>query len=100
MAAYVVFAREKTRSAAQFDELKKMAVASFQKRRATFLAVHGCQEGREGPKNKNEDIVILEFPSYEAAQARGHSPEYQAAGEPRVRAGDYRCILTESASAK
>ena len=51
MAAYVVFAREKTRSAAQFDELKKMAPASFQKRRATFFAIHGCPEGLEGPKN-------------------------------------------------
>jgi hypothetical protein len=34
-----------------------------------------------------EDITILEFPRYEAAEAR-----YQAASEHGVPGGDYRCI--------
>jgi uncharacterized protein (DUF1330 family) len=70
MAAYIVVTREKTRDAAKLDEYKKMAPASFQKHTATFLAIHGRQEVLEGPKN--EDIVILEFPSYEAALACEH----------------------------
>ncbi len=75
--SYVVITREKTRSAAKLDEYKKIAPASFQKHPATFLAIHGRQEVLEGPKN--DDIVILEFPSYESAQAWYHSPEYQVA---------------------
>lgn len=76
-----------------------MAPANFQKHPATFLAIHGRQEVLEGPKN--EDIVILEFPSYEAAQAWYHSsPEYRAASEHRFQEGDYRFILTEGVAAK
>jgi uncharacterized protein (DUF1330 family) len=98
MAAYVVITREKTRNAAKLDEYKKIAPSSFQKHPATFLAIHGRQEVLEGPRN--EDIVILEFPSYEAAQAWYHSPEYQAASEQRFQGGDYRFILTEGVAAK
>jgi len=60
-----------------------MAPASFQKHPATFLAIHGRQEVLEGPKNEDIIILILEFPSYEAALAWYHSPEYQAASEHR-----------------
>jgi uncharacterized protein (DUF1330 family) len=98
MSAYVVFTREKTRNAAEIDEYRKLTPPSFQKHPATFLAIHGRQEVLEGPQN--EDIVILEFPSYEAALAWYHSPEYQAACEHRFRGGDYRCILTEGVAAK
>jgi uncharacterized protein (DUF1330 family) len=98
MSAYVVFTREKTRNAAKIDEYRKLASASFQKHPATFLAIHGRQEVLEGPQN--EDIVILEFPSYEAARAWYLSPEYQAACEHRFQGGDYRCILTEGVAAK
>ena len=98
MAAYVVITREKTRNAAKLDEYKKIAPSSFQKHPATFLAIHGRQEVLEGPRN--EDIVILEFPSYEAAQAWYHSPEYQAASERRFQGGDYRFILTEGVATK
>jgi len=97
-AAYVIITREKTRSAAELDEYKKIAPASFQKHTATFLAIHGRQEVLEGPKN--DDIVILEFPSYESAQAWYHSPEYQAASKHRFQGGDYRFILTEGVAAK
>jgi uncharacterized protein (DUF1330 family) len=98
MAAYVVITREKTRNAAKLDEYRKMAPASFQKHPATFLAIHGRQEVLEGPLN--EDIIILQFPNYEAAQAWYHSSEYQAACEHRFQGGDYRCILTEGVAAK
>jgi len=97
MAAYVVITREKTRNAAELEEYRKLAPASFQNHPATFLAIHGRQEVLEGPKN--EDIIILEFPSYEAALAWYHSPEYQAACKYRFQGGDYRCILTEGKSA-
>jgi uncharacterized protein (DUF1330 family) len=96
MPAYAVIIREKTRNAAKLDEYKKIAPASFQKHPATFLAIHDRSEVLEGPKS--EDIIILEFPSYDGAQAWYHSPEYQAACEYRFQGGDYHCILTEGVS--
>jgi uncharacterized protein (DUF1330 family) len=97
MAAYAVFIREKTRNAAKLEEYKKTVPASFQKHPATFLAINGRSEVLEGPQS--EGIIILEFPSYEAAQAWYHSPEYQAACEHRFQGADYRCILTEGKAA-
>jgi uncharacterized protein (DUF1330 family) len=93
MTAYAVVIRERTRNAARLDEYRKMAPASFEKHPATFLAIHGRMETLEGPTS--EDIVILQFPSYEAAMDWYHSPEYQAACAVRFQGGDYRCIITE-----
>jgi uncharacterized protein (DUF1330 family) len=93
MPAYAVFIREKTRNAANLDEYKKLVPASFEKHPAKFLALHGRSEFLEGPQG--EEIIILEFPTYKAAQAWYHSPEYQAACQHRFQGGDYRCILTE-----
>src|ERR1700691_2001097 len=77
MPASAVVIREKTRNSAKLDEYRKLAPASFEKHPVKFLAIHGRSEVLEGPKS--EDIIILEFPNYEAAQAWYHSPEYQAA---------------------
>lgn len=96
--AYVVAIREKTRNAASMDEYRKALPAVFQKHPATFLARQGRSEVLEGPQS--EGIVILEFPSYEAAQAWYHSPEYRAAREHRFQGGDYRFILAEGIAAK
>jgi uncharacterized protein (DUF1330 family) len=96
--AYAVVIREKTRNAAQLDEYRKIVAASFQKHPATFLARNGRFEILEGPGS--EGIVIIEFPSYEAAQAWYDSSEYQAAREYRFQGGDYRFILTEGIAAK
>ncbi len=93
MPANAVVIREKTRNPAKLDEYRKLAPASFQNHPAKFLAVHGRSEVLEGPNS--EEIIILEFPSYEAAEAWYHSPEYQAACQHRFQGGDYRCIITE-----
>jgi uncharacterized protein (DUF1330 family) len=80
------------------DEYKKLVPASFQKHPGTFLALRGHSEVLEGPQS--EEIVILEFSTFEAAQAWYHSPEYQTACEHRFQGGDYRCILTEGIAPK
>jgi uncharacterized protein (DUF1330 family) len=98
MPAYAVFIREKTRNAAKLDEYKNLVPASFEKHPAKFLALHGRSEVLEGAQC--EEIIILEFPSYKAAQTWYHSPEYQAASEHRFQGGDYRCILTDGIAAK
>jgi len=47
-----------------------------------------------------EDIVILEFSSYEEATSWYHSPAYRTACERRFQGGDCRCIVTEGVEAK
>ena len=93
MTAYAVVIRERTRNAAALDEYRKMAPGSFEKHPVTFLAINGRMETLEGPAS--EDIVILQFPSYQAAMDWYHSPEYRAACAVRFQGGDYRCIITE-----
>jgi len=93
MAAYVVITRERTRNTAQMEQYKKLAPASFEQHPAIFRAIHGRHEVLEGPAV--EEIIILEFPTYEEAKAWYQSPEYQAACEHRFQAGDYRFIITQ-----
>ncbi len=93
MSAYVLVTRERTRNATQMDEYKKLAPASFRQHPAIFRAIHGRHEVLEGPAL--EEIIILEFPTYEEAKAWYHSPEYQAASEHRFLGGDYRFIIAE-----
>jgi len=98
MAAYIVVTRERTRDAGKLEEYKKLVAPSFQKHPATMRALHGRHEVLEGPAT--EEIIILEFPSYEEAKAWYHSPEYQAAAQHRFQGGDYRFIVTEGVAAK
>jgi uncharacterized protein (DUF1330 family) len=93
MPAYVVVTRERTRDAEQMAEYKKLAPASFHQHPVIFRALHGRHEVLEGPAL--EEIIILEFPDYDAAAAWYHSPEYQAASEHRHQAGDYRFVIAE-----
>jgi uncharacterized protein (DUF1330 family) len=93
MPAYAVFIREKTRNAAKLAEYKKLVPPTFEKHPAKILAINGRSEFLEGAQG--EEIIILEFPNYEAAQAWYNSAEYQAAREHRYQGGDYRCILAE-----
>ena len=98
MPAYVVITREKTRNTAKLELYKQQAPASFEQHPTTFRAYKGRYEVLEG--SAIEDIIILEFPSYEEAEAWYHSPAYQAASEHRFQGGDYRCIITEGVVAK
>ena len=85
--------REKTRNAAKLDVYRNSVAATFQKHPARFLARSGRSEVVEGPQC--EAVIILEFPSYDAAQAWYKSPEYQVIREHRFQGGDFRVIITE-----
>lgn len=98
MSAYVVITREKTRNQSELDQYKRLAPASFEEHPTVFRAYKGRHAVPEGPAI--EDIIILEFPSYEAAEAWYHSPAYQAASQHRFQGGDYRFILAEGNPAK
>lgn len=57
------------------------------------LAAYGRFEVLEGASS--EGVVLIEFPTYEAAKAWYESPAYQSAREHRLAGADYRFILFE-----
>jgi uncharacterized protein (DUF1330 family) len=93
MPAYVIFIREKTRDADQLDRYKEKAQPVFANHPVTFRAYNGRHEVLEGPNA--EGVLILEFPSFDAARAWYHDPVYQDASMHRFVGSDYRCILVE-----
>jgi uncharacterized protein (DUF1330 family) len=93
MPAYVILTREKTRNQTELDTYNQMVPAAFAGHPANFLAMHGRHEVLEGAAT--EDVIIAEFPTFEAAKAWHSSPAYQQAAEHRFKGGDFRCILVE-----
>ena len=78
----------------QYVHYVEGARAAFEKYGATFLARGGQNEEVEGPLGRSRHVVI-EFPSYQAAQDCYHSPEYQAARAHRIDAGVASITLIE-----
>jgi uncharacterized protein (DUF1330 family)/ribosomal protein S18 acetylase RimI-like enzyme len=95
--AYAVVIRERTRNPAQLEEYKQLLPPVFQRHPVTYLANQGRLEVLEGPRCEN--VILIEFPSFEAAHAWYHSAEYQAVCVHRFQGGDYRCLLTEGLAA-
>lgn len=93
MPAYAVFIRKSTRDQAELDAYTPKAGASLAGHPVKVLAAYGRQEVWEGPDA--EGIVIVEFPSMEAAKAWYESPAYREAREYRFRGADYQAILVE-----
>lgn len=77
----------------QYKLYAEAAPAAFKKYNAVVLARGGRYEHLEGPgKPRN---VVIEFPSFEDAVACYRSPEYQAAREKRLKAGDPDIVIVE-----
>jgi uncharacterized protein (DUF1330 family) len=93
MPAYVVLTREKTRIPSELETYDRMAPAAFAGHPVTMLVRHGRHEVLEGPAT--EDVMMVSFPTFEAAKAWHESPAYQQVAEHRFKGGDYRCILVE-----
>jgi len=73
----------------------KGATEAFEKHGARVLARGGeivALEGQSSPRN-----VIIEFESMKAARACYDSPEYQAARNHRIGAGEAQIMLLEGA---
>jgi uncharacterized protein (DUF1330 family) len=86
------------RLATQLGGVQENASREFPDSRCYFLARQSRSEVLEGPES--ESIIVIEFPSCEAAQTWYHTTEYQAECEHRFPGGDYRFILTEGIAAK
>lgn len=93
MAAYVIFIREGMKDPDEFATYGQKARAARGDHKITPLAFYGDFEVLEG--GPAEGVVVLEFPSMEAAHAWYDSPAYQEAKAHRLKGADYRVILVQ-----
>jgi uncharacterized protein (DUF1330 family) len=96
--AYVIFIKERTRNQQEVDLYRDMAPAGLAGHPITFRVAHGRKEVVEGPDC--EDMMMLEFPTFEEAKAWYSNPAYQAASEHRFKGADYRAIIIEGVPPK
>jgi uncharacterized protein (DUF1330 family) len=95
MLAHVIFIRENTKNQAEIAPYKPMAPAGMAGHPITFRIAHARKEVVEDPGC--EDMMMLEFPTFDAAKAWHGSPACQAAGEHRFKGADDRTIIVEGA---
>lgn len=91
--AYAIFIRERSRDAAELKTYTQKAPASLANRDAQPLAVYGRLETLEGPAA--EGVVVVRFPSLQAARDWYDSPAYREARKHRFLGADYRAFLVE-----
>ena len=93
MSAYVVVECEVT-DPVKYEQYKQLAPAAIARHGGRYLVRGGATEILEGnwqPKR----VVILEFPSLDAAKAFYDSPEYRAAREVRTGAAKMDILAVE-----
>jgi uncharacterized protein (DUF1330 family) len=91
--AYIVFTREKMRNGAEYEQYRKKSGPVNAAHPLKPLALYGNHETLEGPVMQG--VVILEFPTMEAARAYYYSAAYQEAVRHRFLAADYRAFIVE-----
>ena len=78
----------------QYGEYTKLSPAIIEKFGGRFLARGGRSATLEGPAAAGR-VVVIEFPSFERAQAFYDSPEYVAARKVRAGAAKAQMLLVE-----
>ena len=93
MVAYAVFIRDRLRDPETMQTYRDEVGATFVGHQATHRVNHGALEVLEGATM--ESVVILEFPTTEAARAWYDSETYRKARQVRHLAADYRAFIVE-----
>ncbi|WP_027685610.1 DUF1330 domain-containing protein [Rhizobium leguminosarum] len=93
MTAYAIFIREKTRDPAEMLNYAALAAPLLAKSQATVLAAYGPQDVLEGAAP--EGVVVVTFPTMEAARAFYDGAEYRAAVRHRFLGADYRSFILQ-----
>ena len=78
----------------QYGEYTKLTPAIIEKFGGHFLARGGRSTTLEGPKAPGR-IALIEFPSYDRAQAFYNSPQYVAARRVRAGAANVQMVIVE-----
>ena len=93
MSAYLI-ARVNVTDMDQYKNYMKLSPGIIDKFGGKFVARGGGLITLEGDEETNR-VVIVEFPSSEAAQAMYNSPEYQAAIKVREHAAEGQFIVVD-----
>lgn len=93
MPAFAVFTRESTSDPAELEAYMKKVGPTLEGHPITLRAVYGHHEVLEGPPI--EGVVLLEFPTFEAAKAWYDSPAYCAVREHRFKGSTYRAVIVQ-----
>lgn len=93
MSAFVIFLREKILDPGEMENYMQKAASGFVGHPVKVLASHTPFEVIEGPAV--ESVVILEFPTMEAAKQWYNSPTHKNALQHRLKGGEYRCVMVE-----
>jgi uncharacterized protein (DUF1330 family) len=93
MATYMVFTRESTRDESAMKTYSQKVGATLAGHPVAVLAAYGRHEVVEGPDV--EGVVILEFPSFEAAKAWYDGPAYREVREHRFKGAEYRAVIVD-----
>jgi uncharacterized protein (DUF1330 family) len=93
MVAYVIAIREETLDPEAMKEYAPKGTAAFEGLDFTVRAAYGRTEFLEG--GPAESVVIVEFPSFEAAQSWYNSPKYQEALALRLGCARFRLMIVE-----
>ncbi len=93
MSGYII-ANVQVTNPTQYEEYKKWSTAAMQATGAEVCVRGGKVEVLEGDWTP-ERIVILKFPTFEAAKAFYEAPEYLKAREARAGAAIMRMVVVE-----
>ena len=93
MAAYAVFIRDRLRDPETMRTYLDEVGATFEGHPVTRRVNHGAFEMLEGAAM--ESVVIMEFPSIDAARAWYDGPAYREVRRLRHLAADYRVFIAE-----
>jgi uncharacterized protein (DUF1330 family) len=91
MSAYMVFTKEKTTDPEELKTYADKIWATFEGHPVKVLVGYGRHEVLEG--EPVEGVVILEFPTFEAAKAWYDSPAYQSIVGRRFKGAIYRGLI-------
>lgn len=93
MSAYLVV-RVRVSDARAYEEYKKLAAASIEKHGGRYLVRGGRTLTLEGEEESSR-VVVVEFPTFERAEAWYRSPDYQKAIEARRGTATGQFVLAE-----
>lgn len=95
MPAYFVAVRNRVNDPAEMALYGETVGASMAGHEPKLLALYGKLRSTDGPPT--DGAVILEFPTFEAAEAWYDSPAYQEAVQHRFKGADYQTFIVEGA---
>ncbi len=93
MPAYFIAVKNGVKDQAEMDTYAAKGANAMGDRDFKLLALYGRIRSTDGPDT--EGCVIVEFPTFEEAEAWYDSPAYQDAVQHRIKGGDYQTFIVE-----